>query len=114
MLTLKTIPKKIECFLPPTVMYAPYTQVRYAIIGGVWFPCDETVTREILQERWSRPKTTSPPTKDIGDVIEKVKSSSGKDVYTVTLKNKMWSCTCPSYGFRRKCKHIDQVKSKKH
>lgn len=112
MLTDEQLPKKIECFLPPCVMLAPYSQQRYAIIGGKWIACDESVTTEKLQSRWSRPalvkEIPSTPT-----LKAYVKSSSGEGHYTVEYKNNMWSCTCASFGFRRRCKHIDQVKSKK-
>lgn len=94
-------------------MLAPYSNQLYAIIGGKWFECDKSVTRELLQERWTRPSVPKQK-KDIGEIVTRVKSSTGKGSYVVKLQNGMWSCTCASFGFRRKCKHIDQVKSKKH
>jgi len=113
-LTEKTLPKKIECFLPPTVMYGPATRIRYAIIAGKWHECDDTVTHELLQDRWLRPKLQKAEKKPANEVEVKVKSSSGKDYYIVRFQQGYWSCSCPSFGFRRKCKHIDQVKTKKH
>ena len=42
-------------------------------------------------------------------VLGTFRSASGDGtVYTVT-KQKIISCTCPGYRFRRKCKHLDIV-----
>lgn len=35
---------------------------------------------------------------------------SGKKFYTVTKKKNIWSCTCPGFTFRKKCKHVDEKK----
>lgn len=113
MLNAKTLPKKIECTLPPFVFIGPATRTKFAIIGGVWFDCDDSVTTEMLQARWSRPKRKAEVKPKNGDLSVQVLSSNGKDKYTVEYNNNRWSCTCPSFGFRRKCKHIDQIKAKK-
>ena len=43
--------------------------------------------------------------------VYKVKSSRGDKVYEVTIDSSgEFSCTCPGYGFRRRCRHIDEVK----
>lgn len=43
-----------------------------------------------------------------------VKSSSRKGgSYTVTLMNGHYECTCAGYMFRKSCRHINEVKSKK-
>lgn len=36
-----------------------------------------------------------------------VQGSNGK-VYLVTKVNKGWTCTCPGYMFRRKCRHVEE------
>ena len=40
-----------------------------------------------------------------------VKGSKGSE-YVVRKEGKSYTCSCPGYGFRRACKHIDQIKSK--
>ena len=30
--------------------------------------------------------------------------------YTVTVRFKQWSCTCSGFGFRKRCKHVEQAK----
>ena len=43
--------------------------------------------------------------------VYKVKSSKGDKEYEVSVSESGdFSCTCPGYGFRRRCRHIDYVK----
>lgn len=39
-----------------------------------------------------------------------VEGSNGKS-YTVTQAGEQWSCTCPGFGFRRQCKHVNAKKA---
>lgn len=112
MLSAKSLPEKIESVLPPLVFVGPATKTKFAIIGGKWFECDDTVTSDLLDSIWSRPARPKEVKPNVGDLKVQVKSSTSKNIYDVEYKNNMWSCTCPAFGFRRKCKHIDQVKSK--
>jgi len=42
--------------------------------------------------------------------VYKVKSSKGNAYYEVKMNaSGSLECTCPGYGFRRKCRHIDYV-----
>lgn len=111
LLSISTLPERIEYYIPPTLlkMYGK----RYVIIKGVWYPADETITQKDLYDRWQKPVKREYKPAEPSLKVE-VKSSTGKGTYLVEYKHNMWSCTCPSFGFRRKCKHIDQVKSKKH
>jgi len=114
MLTSKTLSNKLECVVSPMVIIGPGSGKRYAIIDGIWLEADESVTYDLLQSRWSRPRRVIDPELNLNELRVEVKSSKGKGLYIVECKHNQWSCTCPSYGFRRgKCKHIDQVKSKK-
>lgn len=38
-----------------------------------------------------------------------VTGSNGKK-YTVSKEDERWSCTCPGFSFRGKCKHVDAQK----
>lgn len=38
-----------------------------------------------------------------------IKGSTGT-LYTVTVRFKQWSCTCSGFGFRKRCKHVEQAK----
>ena len=42
--------------------------------------------------------------------VYKVTSSKGDKDYSVKMESSgSLSCTCPGYGFRRKCRHIDKI-----
>ena len=38
-----------------------------------------------------------------------IKGSTGT-AYTVIVRFKQWSCTCSGFGFRKRCKHVEQAK----
>jgi len=47
------------------------------------------------------------------DKVVRIKSSNGKDTYTVTrngITNK-WSCDCPGHVFKKKCKHTVEAQA---
>jgi SWIM zinc finger. len=56
---------------------------------------------------------TEPKRKPLGVLTYNVPSSSNPNsTYTVTYKNKKWSCTCPANQFRRQeCKHINKIRT---
>lgn len=39
-----------------------------------------------------------------------VKGSKNNE-YIVTQDHNQYTCTCPGYGFRRACKHVDEIKA---
>jgi len=56
-----------------------------------------------------KPKKANIPNIDSNKVY-KVKSSKGDKEYEVKMDSSgSLSCTCPGYGFRRRCRHIDYV-----
>jgi hypothetical protein len=46
-----------------------------------------------------------------GDAQYDIPSSKGSS-YTVMLNRGQWTCSCPGFGFRRKCRHIETAKEK--
>ena len=44
----------------------------------------------------------------------KVKNSKGNSHYEVSYINNQWNCNCVGFGFRRDCKHIQQIKQNKN
>lgn len=111
LLTDKSLPDVIEYYIPPTIF--ELAGKRFAIIKGVWYLADETVTFDKLRQRWRKPTPRAVVKPSTPFFSTKVLSSDKKREYLVEFKYDSWSCTCPAFGFRRKCKHIDQVKSKK-
>jgi len=80
---------------------------RYAISGNVWIEVPMDTAFEDLPRymTWERPsKPVSAPSRSW-----EVEGSKGNK-YAVRLSQGVWSCSCPGYSFRRKCRHIDSVK----
>jgi hypothetical protein len=101
--------KKVKSFLPPALITTPGGT--YAVFGGNWISVPTTTTFEEVRNAWipDRPKKEKSVVKD---VTVKISNSKGTDSYVVTYQRGMWSCSCPGFGFRRKCKHVDQAKLK--
>lgn len=53
--------------------------------------------------------TTASKQQVSSDKIWTIKGSKG-DVYTVTRSNNQLSCSCVGFQFRKKCKHVTEVK----
>jgi hypothetical protein len=98
----------IEGHLHPTIIRSVINDKRYAVCGGTWIEIPEDMTFQDVQDGWIKPKSKS---ESIPMISQKVESSKGKKSYTVSHNNGHWSCTCSGYGFRKKCSHIDKLKS---
>ena len=103
---------------------------KYAVYGGLWPPALTSIGSEkyIMPGWYKLPedehdiklediafypyKADKPNIPDSNkNKVYKVKSSRGDKVYEVTIDSSgEFSCTCPGYGFRRRCRHIDEVK----
>jgi hypothetical protein len=44
--------------------------------------------------------------------LHKLPNSKNTHYYQVFYNGRKWECDCPSYKYRKTCKHIDQVVSK--
>ena len=84
---------------------------RYIMPGWYKLPDDEPTPelKDIGFYPWEANKPNIP--NDIKDKVYKVKSSKGDKSYEVRMNaSGSFECTCPGYGFRRRCRHIDYVK----
>ena len=102
-------PKSIKSFMPPTLLDLP--SGKWAVFGGNWISVPNSTTFEQVQAAWvpDRPKRqTQTLSKHSQSFV--VPSSKAGLTYTVEYKNNSWSCSCPGFGFRSKCKHIDNIK----
>jgi hypothetical protein len=70
-----------------------FVEVKHSLLAKIAKEIDDEVEEEqkILGERYE------------------VQSESG-NVYTVTLNNGHYSCSCVGFSFRNKCKHIEMIK----
>lgn len=59
---------------------------------------------------WSRIPDTPPPPP--GKDGQWTISGSRGSAYNVSLKGGQWDCSCTGWGFRRKCRHVEEAKNK--
>jgi len=96
----------VEVTWPPCLSTMPSGK-RYAISGGVWIEVPLDTTRDDLDQYmiWKRPAVEQVETWEV--------TGSKGDAYKVTFGSTAgkWSCTCPGFGWRQKCKHIESRKT---
>ncbi len=80
---------------------------RYAISGNVWIEVPMSTVFDDLPKYMVCKAREAPVTAPAQSW--KVQGSKGNE-YTVKLSQGVWSCTCPGYSFRRKCRHIEAKK----
>ena len=94
----------IEVDMEPA-LFTSHTGIRYGIAGSVWVEVPAGITLEELSEYMVYTPRESAPV--AGEKTWSVKGSKG-DTYAVKLSDGSYSCTCPGFGFRRKCRHIEE------
>ena len=93
----------VEVHMPPAIMKSTVSNKTYAI-AGKWVEVPEGTTLKDVHKYVQYVK----PTYNAKEW--KIHSSSGS-TYTVRYINKQrYTCDCPGFKFRGKCKHIDKVK----
>ena len=98
--------KPIEVSMPPA-LFTNADGIRYAIAGSAWVEVPpETTFDELHKYMTDKPREVQRPA---GEKVWKVEGSKG-NIYTVKLSDGAYSCTCPGFSYRRKCRHIEGVK----
>ena len=97
----------VEVSMNP-VLFTAISGQRYAVSGSVWIPVPSDTTRDDLP-RYMTWKAPSAP-EIVPEQRWTVTGSKG-DTYTVRSLDGQWSCSCPGFGFRRKCRHITEIKN---
>jgi len=97
----------VEVDIPPA-LFTSQTGIRYGVAGSIWVEVPDSTTFDELSEYMVYKPRKVQVVAD--DQVWSVKGSKG-NIYTVKLSNGSYSCTCAGYGFRRKCRHIDGVKT---
>ena len=98
----------IEVTIPPAIFSSIVSGKTYGVAGSVWVEVPEGTTLDELTAYM-----VYKPRKTVSTARENswsVKGSKG-NVYTVKLSEGVYSCSCPGYGFRRKCRHITEIKN---
>lgn len=106
--------------IPANVKFRSMEQPGIAIFNGItyvipgWHVIPTGTTLKEVLERWEKITygNSTPEVLSKKEIEEIVISQRTGEEYTVSFQHNYWSCTCAGYGFRRKCKHIDQVKQK--
>ena len=98
----------IEVRFPPILCNSPSTGIRYAIGDGKWVEVPPETTREDLPKwfTWTRYSAVQDASIGSWDV-----TGSTGNKYTVSRRQDAWSCSCAGFGWRRKCKHVAQMKA---
>ena len=78
---------------------------RYAISGSTWIEVPSDTTFDELPMYMVVKKREGSQKR--GEGSWHVKGSRGAD-YRVSLRQGQWSCTCPGFGWRRRCKHVEE------
>lgn len=99
----------IRCPYPPSIIDTE--SGRYVV--PAWIEVPKTTTLEDVRRNWiSTLPDTPEEIEHHHDSEHIVKGSNGITLYSVMIRNGMYSCNCAGYGFRRKCRHIEEVKNK--
>ena len=91
----------------PPILSTMGSGKRYAISGDVWIEVPSDTTRADLSKYMVCEPRTGPVV--ASDEVWEVQGSKGSK-YAVRLSGGVWSCSCPGYSFRRKCRHIEEKK----
>ena len=97
---------------PPTVIDMPDSGKRFAISGSTWIEVTPDVTQKMVQDCWTPTRPTPVYRYEVEEKTFKAKSSRTGEEYVVTQKGTVWSCNCMGFEYRKKCKHVDQFKTK--
>lgn len=91
------------------MLYTDRTGQKWAVSGEHWIEVPDTLTLgDVGQYMIMEPYETPTQTAVVRSYA--VQGSKG-DTYTVTDNGGTWTCTCPGFGWRRKCKHVEAQKN---
>ena len=97
----------IEVTWPP-MLYTDRAGQKWAVSGQHWVEVPDTLTLdEVGKYMIVEQRETAPQPADV--VSYEVQGSRG-NTYTVSDNGGTWTCSCPGFGWRRKCKHVEAQK----
>ena len=96
--------KRVEVYMTPGIMKSTVSGKTY-IVAGKWVEVPDGTTLADVDKYVIHVKPASPATIETWEV-----QGSRGNVYTIRRReNGELSCSCPGFGFRRKCKHTSAV-----
>jgi len=93
----------------PPMLYTDMSGQKWAVSGQHWLEVPDTLTLDRVDEYMVVDQRFTPAQSPDVRTYE-VQGSTG-NTYTVTQDGDTWTCTCPGFGWRRKCRHINEVKN---
>jgi len=91
------------------MLYTDMSGQKWAVSGQHWIEVPDTLTLDRVGEYMIVEQRETPA------VSREVRSyevqGSKVGTYTVTDNGGTWTCTCPGFGWRRKCKHVEAQKA---
>ena len=92
----------------PPMLYTDSSGQKLAISGQHWIEVPDDMTLDRVGEYMVVDDRFTPP--QLAEVLTYDVVGSKGDTYTVTNDRGNWTCTCAGFGFRRKCRHITEIK----
>jgi hypothetical protein len=90
----------------PPMLYTDTKGQKWAVSGQFWLPVPETATLDSIDDVMIYKARVDPP-QSTNIKSWSVQGSKG-NTYTVTYNGHVWGCSCPGFGWRRKCRHITE------
>tara|TARA_B100000941_G_scaffold254540_1_gene202782 strand:- start:174 stop:665 length:492 start_codon:yes stop_codon:yes gene_type:complete len=92
----------------PPLLYTDANDQKWAISGQNWIEVpDDTTFEDLDRYMVVRQRSDTSPVAEVRTYD--VEGSKG-NTYTVTDHGGTWTCTCAGFGWRRKCRHIREVR----
>ena len=92
----------------PPMLYTDLAGQKWAVSGQNWLEVPEETTFKDLDQYMVVAKREG--VQPLAEVRTYDVEGSKGNRYTVTDHGGTWTCTCAGFGWRRKCRHITEVK----
>lgn len=104
------LPAIVHGHFHPSVIVSPVSGKTYIVPD--WIEVPKGTTIEDVKKIWKKTEIIRPGSSGKKEVFM-VKSTDGLREYEVIVENQIWSCTCARYGFKKSCKHINNLRYNK-
>jgi len=105
---------KIKGIYPPVIFTSTISDKVFAVTGASWIEIPNIMTLEEVRTGWTDTMPQVKQEDNFKSITQEweVKSSKGDKTYMVTNHFGSWYCTCVGFGYRRKCRHVSEIKIK--